>query len=108
MTVREIAETLHLEPLSVSDDARDVTGAYVGDLLSWVMGRTKSGDLWITIMSNINIGAVASLADVACVVLAEGVTLDESVQKTAEQKGVNIYTTAMTAYEIAASLAELI
>ena len=108
MTVREIAETLHLTPLSVSDDARDVTGAYVGDLLSWVMGRARSGDLWITIMSNINIVAVASLADVACIVLAEGVTLDESVRITAEQKGVNIYTTAMTAYEIAAGLAELI
>ena len=106
MTVREIAETLHLEPLSVSDDARDVTGAYVGDLLSWVMGRAKSGDLWITIMSNINIVAVASLADVACIILAEGVVPDENVCTTALQKGINIYTSDKTAYELAAALAQ--
>ena len=97
MKVCEITEKLSLRPLSVADSSREVTGVYIGDLLSWVMGRAESGDAWITIMSNINIVAVASLADVACVVLAEGVTLDESVQKTAEQKGVNIYTTAMTA-----------
>ena len=58
-------------------------------------------------MSNINIVAVASLADVACIVLAEGVELDESVRATAEQKGVNIYTSEMTAYELAAKLASL-
>ena len=108
MTVREIAETLQLTPLSVSDDGRDVSGVYIGDLLSWVMGRAQSGDLWITIMSNINIVAVASLADVACIVLAEGVTLDDSVCKTAEQKGVNIYTTAKTAYEIAAAISPML
>ena len=58
-------------------------------------------------MSNINIVAVASLADVACIVLAEGVTLEENVRATAEQKGVNVYTTDQTAYEIASALAAL-
>lgn len=35
---------------------REITGVYIGDLLSWVMGRAQSGDAWITIMSNANIG----------------------------------------------------
>ena len=71
------------------------------------MGRAQSGNVWITIMSNINIVAVASLADVSCVVLAEGVVPDEGVCKTAEQKGVNIFTTEKTAYQIAKELADL-
>ena len=58
-------------------------------------------------MSNVNIVAVASLTDVACIVLAEGVTLDDAVRTTAEQKGVNVYSSELTAYELAAKLAEL-
>lgn len=105
MTVREMADALSLTQISVGDADRTFDGVYIGDLLSWVMGRAESGNVWITIMSNINIVAVATLADVACIVLAEGVTLDDNVRTTAEQKGVNIYTTEMTAYEIAAHLA---
>ena len=47
---------------------REITGVYIGDLLSWVMGRAQSGDAWITIMSNANIVAVAALADTACII----------------------------------------
>ena len=80
---------------------REIKGVYIGDLLSWVMGRAKADDAWITIMSNINIAAVASLADVACVILAEGVTLDSSVTETAKAKGVNILSSEKPAYETA-------
>ena len=106
MKVCDIAEKLSLKPLSLADGSREITGVYIGDLLSWVMGRAESGDAWITIMSNINIVAVASLADVACIILAEGVELDETVCATALQKGINIYTSDKTAYQLAASLAE--
>lgn len=108
MTIAEIAKSLSLTPLSEADPAREASGVYIGDLLSWVMGRASGGDVWITIMSNINIVAVASLADVACIVLAEGVTLDENVRQTAEQKGINVYTSEKTAYQLAAALAALI
>ena len=106
MKVCEIAEKLALRSLSLADSSREVTGVYIGDLLSWVMGRADAGDAWITIMSNINIVAVASLADVACIILAEGVVPDENVCATARQKGINIYTSDKTAYELAAALSE--
>ena len=106
MKVFDIAEKLSLKALSLADSSREVSGVYIGDLLSWVMGRAESGDAWITIMSNINIVAVASLADVACIILAEGVELDENVCATALQKGINIYTSEKTAFQLAASLAE--
>ncbi len=108
MTVQQMADRLSLTPLSVCEPDREIDGVYIGDLLSWVMGRAKSDNAWITIMSNVNIVAVATLADVSCVILAEGVTLDESVKTTAGQKGVNVYSSDKTAYQLAASMAELL
>ena len=106
MTVKEMAKTLSLTPLAVPEDDRTFSDVYIGDLLSWVMGKAKSGNVWITIMSNINIVAVATLTDVACIILAEGVVPDENVCATALQKGINIYTSDKTAYMLAAALAE--
>ena len=107
MTVSEIVEKFALTPISEVDPTRECKGVYIGDLLSWVMGKASSQNVWITIMSNINIVAVATLTDVACIVLAEGVVPDEPVRLAAMQKGVNVYTTHLTAYEIAAQLAKL-
>lgn len=107
MKVNELAEAMGLKPLALSDGEREIDGCYVGDLLSWVMGRAQSGNVWVTIMSNVNIVAVATLADVACVVLAEGVTVGDDVTAVAKAKGVNLFTTDLTAYEIAAKVAAL-
>ena len=58
MTVAEFAEKYSMEVLSMPDPAREIKGGYMGDLLSWVMGRAKADQAWITIMSNQNIIAV--------------------------------------------------
>ena len=71
------------------------------------MGRAQADNVWLTIMSNLNIVAVATLADVSCIILCEGVTLEESVRNTAEAKGVNILATEAPAYETAKRLTEL-
>ncbi len=108
MTVAEVAKLLSLNVVVDSEDDREISGVYIGDLLSWVMGRAQSGNVWITIMSNINVVAVASLADVACVVLAEGVVLADEVRETAKQKGVNVYSSSKDAYELAISLSDIL
>ena len=108
MTVKDLAERLNLETLTATEPEREIKGAYVGDLLSWVMGRAQSGDAWITIMTNINTVAVASLADVACVVLAEDCEIEPSVVGTAEAKGINLLRSSKTAFELCAALSELI
>ena len=107
MTVSELQAALSLTPIAIPDGDREAEGVYIGDLLSWVMGRAQSGNVWLTIMSNLNIVAVATLSDVSCILLCEGVTLDESVRSTADAKGVNILSTPMTAYEVARKLMEL-
>lgn len=101
MTVKEFAEALGFEVISMPSPERMVEGAYVGDLLSWVMGKAESGNVWITIMSNINIVAVSTLADVSCIVLAEDVSPDKDALETALTKGVNILKSPLSSYEIA-------
>lgn len=101
MTVKQLSEIKGFSQVVLSDESREIKGVYIGDLLSWVMGKAKQDDAWITIMSNINVLAVASLADTACVVLAEGVTVDEEFINTAVDKSVNIIKSDFGAYEIA-------
>ena len=108
MTVLELSKRLSLTPVTLTHGDRECTGAYIGDLLSWVMGRAQADSVWITIMSNVNIVAVASLTDVSCIVLAEGVTPDEGVCAVAEQKGVNILSSEKSAYELAGALAGIL
>lgn len=105
MTVKELTELQGFSALSLPSPEREISGAYVGDLLSWVMGRANSGDAWITIMSNVNILAVATLTDVACIILTEGVSLDADVLSTAVEKGVNVISSTATSYEVARLLA---
>ncbi len=104
MTVQELAEALSSRIEGGEDLSREITGGYCGDLLSWVMGRAKSGDAWITIMGNINSIAVATLADVACIVLAENAPLEEDALLRAKQQDIPILRSELPAYEIACRL----
>ena len=108
MTVQMFAKQCGFNVLSMPAPDRVPDGAYIGDLLSWVMGRAKSDNVWITIMSNVNVLAVATLADISCIVLAEGVTLDEDVLLAAKNKGVNVLSTELSAYSAALKIAELV
>jgi hypothetical protein len=103
-----MADALQLESIAVSDGERIVCGGYAGDLLSWVMGRAQQGDAWVTIMSNPNTVAVASLADVSCIVLAEGVRPDKGVAETAINRDVNILGSEEPSFALCAKIAALL
>ncbi len=108
MTVKELCDSCSFDIINMADPDREVDGCYIGDLLSWVMGRAQEGNVWITIMSNVSVIAVAALSDVSCVILSEGVSLDDEVRKTAEQKGINVLSskenTYMTALQISGKI----
>ena len=101
MTVNDISKLENFEPLVIEQGEREVKGGYIGDLLSWVMGRAKQDDAWITIMTNINIVAVAALTDVSCIIIAEGVKPEQEVLDTAKEKEINIISSSLPAYETA-------
>ncbi len=107
MTVKELIDLVDAELLTGSPD-REITGCYIGDLLSWVMGRAKEGDVWITIMTNMNIVAVAVMADVACILLPESCELPEDTREKAAAQGVCVIRSARSAYECAATLSRVL
>lgn len=107
MTVSSLVDN-GFTAISLPDKERIINGVYIGDLLSFVMSSCSADNAWITIMSNINVIAVASLTDASCVILAEGVTLEEDVANEAERKGINVLSTDKTAYETAIILSNLL
>ena len=105
MTVKDFAEKYGDRIVCLPNAKREIRGGYAGDLLSWVMGRLESDSAWVTIMSNVNIVAVASLADPACIILSENVVPDDGVLSRAEQQGVNILATERTTFAVCAQIA---
>lgn len=108
ITAQMLEKELGLKRFVMCDDSREVTGGYAGDLLSWVMGRASSGDAWVTIMSNINVIAVAQLTDVALVILAEGVVPGEELIAAAKMRGVNLFSSTAPTFELCGRIHRLL
>lgn len=108
MTVQGLIDAIPLSVFHLDDPDRPVEGGYCGDLLSWVMGRAPAGGAWLTIMSNVNVAAVAALADTACVVLAEGVTPDPPLLEKARAQGITLLGTELSVFDCAVRLGGLL
>ncbi len=108
MNVKEAIEKLNLNILVEGDLEREITDCYIGDLLSWVMGRAGEGSIWLTVMGNINSIAVATLADVSCIVLVENASLDDDAKAKAEVVGVTILQSEENSYHLATKIYELL
>ena len=98
MTSGMLCGACHFAPATDAGE-REVLGVFTGDLLSWAMGRAKEGDIWFTVMGNVNTVAVAALADCACVVLCHGAQWDETALERARQQDVELYTTELPEFE---------
>ena len=105
MTVKEFSEKYGLKYLSEGED-RAIEGGFCGDLLSWVMANAGENHAWLSVMGNINAVAVASLNDVACLVLCQGSALNRDAEQRAKMEGINILSTQMSCFELAGKLYE--
>lgn len=104
MTIRDLADALDLRVINAGDMEQTASEGYCGDLLSWVMGRAPHGCVWVTIMSNRNVIAVASLAEISAVILAEGVEPDEDALERAREEGLTILGSSLPAFELVGRL----
>lgn len=86
---------------------REVKGGYAGDLLSDVMAHSKAGDVWVTIQGHPNIVAVATLRDLAGVILANGRQPDAETVQRAEEEGIPLLCTSLPTYEVVGRLYRL-
>ena len=76
MTVQELIDSGIFGVVNAGEGLeREITKPFCCDLLSIAMGRAPEGCAWVTVMGNMNTLAVASLADAACVIMAEGAAL---------------------------------
>lgn len=102
MTVNDLINSNLFTLINQGDDTEQyITKIFCCDLLSIAMGRAPSGGAWVTVMGNINTLAVASLSDTACIILAEGVTLDDTVAARAAQQGITVFATDMPVFDAA-------
>lgn len=105
MKINEIAEALNLTLLAGGKGTdRLVSGGYVSDLLSDVMGNASEGDLWITLQTHKNVMAIASLRDLAGIILVNGNKPDADMAEQAEIENIPVLGTNETAFTISGKL----
>jgi predicted transcriptional regulator len=103
MTVKEIAEKCAFKILNSAEsaDAKEIKSVYCCDLLSIAMSRMSEEAAWVTVMSNMNTLAVASLTDVSCVILAEGVAVEDNMLAKAKEQEIALFSTDLPVFEAA-------
>ena len=108
MTIREIVEKLNLS-VSSGDDRLDVniSGGYASDLLSDVMAHSSQGNVWITMQAHTNVVAVASLKELAAIIIVHGRQPDGETVQRARSENVTILGTTLPAFALAGKLYEL-
>ena len=93
MKVCELEKELSLQLLCQGDTQAEITGGYTSDLLSW-------GGAWITVQTHLNIIAVASLLDMSCIIIPEGIGVEQPTLDKAAEEGICIFSSDKTAYEL--------
>ncbi len=109
MTTEQLIKELNLKVYNGGELAtREVTGGYVSDLLSDVMGHAKEGEVWITLQSHANVVAIASLKELAAILLVKGIEPEMAVMEKAEEEGIMIVGTKEDTFTITGKLFQLL
>ena len=95
-----LIEKYGFEKLSEASSEVEIGHAFIGDLLSWVMGHAKSEDAWITILGHPNIIAVALLRELACVIIAHDAQIQPETVEKANEENFLILKSPLSAFEI--------
>jgi hypothetical protein len=82
----------------------EVTGGYVSDLLSDVMGNSSEGDAWITIMRHMNVIAVASMVGLPVIIFARDLLPEPEVIEKAMSEGICLISSPLSTFQLAGIL----
>lgn len=109
MTVQELVNALNLTVLSCKDGLnREIEGCYVSDLLSDVMGNAEINNVWVTLQTHKNVMAIASLKELACVILVKGQSASEETLEQSNEEGIPFLSTTMQTFETAGKIYDLL
>lgn len=106
MKLKTVLALPDCQVLVKGDPDRDISKVFCCDLLSIAMGKAPADGVWVTVMGNKNTLAVASLTDVACIILAEGVKLDEGTLAQAEKEGIAVLACSLPVFDMALKVHE--
>lgn len=102
MTVQNLIDSGVFRLVNAGENPeREITVPFCCDLLSIAMGKAPAGCAWVTVMGNMNTLAVASLADAACIIMAEGAMLDEIAMKKAKEQEITVLDTELPIFDAA-------
>ena len=108
MTLKEIVENLGMRVAAAEERlGREVTGGYMSDLLSDVIANSKDGDVWITLQIHPNITAVATLKDLAGIIIVQGRKPEKETIEKAQSENIPILVSDLQAFEIAGRLYQM-
>ncbi len=108
MKLTELIKELNLSVRSAKMHLdREVTGGYASDLLSDVLGHSKEGNLWITLQIHQNIVGVASMKDLAGIILVNNREPEPETLEKAELEKLPIMVTEMPTFELVGKLYSL-
>jgi len=108
MRVKDVIGKIGLKLLAGSNGIdKELAGAYICDLLSWVMSHSKKGDAWITVQTHSNIIAVAVLLELGCIIVPEEIEVPEETLRKAEDEGIAVFQSSLSSYGIAKELYKL-
>lgn len=106
MKLSELANLIEARNLTAEAAMdREVTCGYACDLLSWVMAHGEEGMAWVTVQTHLNVVAVAALAEMACVILPEGVVMEQESLDKAGAEGLCVLSSPLTAFDICGRMA---
>lgn len=109
MTVKELVNELNLNVLSGQQGLdREIDGCYVSDLLSDVMGNAEMNNVWVTLQTHKNVMAIASLKELACVILVKGQTASDDTLEQSNEEGIPFLSTQMQTFETAGKIYDLL
>ena len=105
MKVSDLVEKFGLKVFSGEAGLdNEITGGYVSDLLSDVMGNAAEGEVWVTLQTHQNVMAIASLKDLAAVVLVKDFEPDEDTVEHSNEEGIPVLGTSLSTFDISGRL----
>jgi predicted transcriptional regulator len=109
MKVEEIVKALDLKIFSGEKGlSNEITNGYSSDLLSDVMGSAEAGCVWITLQTHKNVLAIASLKELAAIILVKGYKPEDDMAAQSNEENIPVLGTDKQAFEISAELFNLI
>ena len=77
-----------------------VSSMFIGDLLSHVLANANEGDVLITVQSNVNTLAVASLINLSAIIFPDNIRVEKEVIDRAQKENIPLFKTNLNAKEI--------